>query len=195
MPRHRHQRGHLHSTVSGGCSSRRNSSIGLPRPTTARMTDGRSASTRPKPRNCCLSGAEQEVRIQFPPADSLSLSGFRLRRRKDASFPPCGGHAGRQRRQRRAKPSSVGPSSVGVSVGPYSSTAVLRVRFAISAALAASKVGCLGSSDLGGALSSDRLKQSRAGSVDRARPMAAVSAPAACLRSGGMAGARREWLA
>ena len=45
------------------------------------------------------------------------------------------------------------------------------------------------------AWSSDRLKQSRAGSVDLARPMADVSAPAACLRSGGMAGARREWLA
>src|SRR5712672_3568289 len=29
MPRHRPQRGRLHSTVSGGSSSRRNSSIGL----------------------------------------------------------------------------------------------------------------------------------------------------------------------
>jgi len=32
--------------------------------------------------------AELKFRIQSPPADSLSLSGFRLRPRKDAGFPP-----------------------------------------------------------------------------------------------------------
>src|SRR5215831_14519428 len=32
--------------------------------------------------------AELEFRIQFPPADSPSLSGFRLRPGKDAGFPP-----------------------------------------------------------------------------------------------------------
>src|SRR5215472_2282227 len=51
-----------------------------------------------------------------------------------------------------------------------------------------------GSSDLGGALSFDRLKQSRAGSVDLARRAADASAPAACLRSSRVAGARQEWL-
>src|SRR5215831_19747804 len=66
------------------------------------------------------------VRIQFPPADSPSLSGFRVRSRAKPGFSAImrtmpGGSC----RQRRAKPSSVGPSSVGVSVGPYSSTAVL----------------------------------------------------------------------
>src|SRR5215472_6172791 len=70
-----------------------------------------------------------------------------------------------------------------------------RMRFAISAVLAASEIGCLTGSDLGGAWSSDPLRQSRAGSVDLAKPMADVSAPGAHLRSGGMAGARREWLA
>src|SRR5215472_15161180 len=113
---------------------------------------------------------------------------------KTRVFRHCAGRAGRQCRQRRAKPSNITPSSGGVSVGPYSSTAVLRVRFAISAALAASKVGCLGGSDLGGALSSDRLKQGRAGSVDLARRAADASAPAACLRSSRAAGARQEWL-
>src|SRR5207245_1295718 len=64
-----------------------------------------------------------------------------------------------------------------------------RTRFA---RLAANEVGL---ADLGEAWSSDRLKQNRAGSVDLARPVADVSAPGACLRSGGMAGAHREWLA
>ena len=86
-----------------------------------------------------------EVRIHLPPADSPSLSGFRVRSRAKLGFSAImrtipGGSC----RQRRAKPSSVGPSSVGVSVGSYSSTALLRVRFAISAVLAASKVGCFG---------------------------------------------------
>jgi hypothetical protein len=47
MPRHRHQRGRLHPTVSGGSSSRRNSSIGLPRPTTARMIPAAPRVDRP----------------------------------------------------------------------------------------------------------------------------------------------------
>ena len=45
MPRHRQQRGHLHfGRVSGGSLSRRNSSIGLPRPTTARVIPPRRLS-------------------------------------------------------------------------------------------------------------------------------------------------------
>ena len=163
------------------------------------MTSLRFTGARPRLgqglETVALSGAELEVRIHSPPADSPPLSGFRVRSRAKPGFSAImrtipGGSC----RQRRAKPSSVGPSSAGVSVGPYSSTAVLQVRFAISAALAASKVGCLGGSDLGGALSSDRLKQSRAGSVDLARRAADASAPGACLRSSRGAGVRQEWL-
>ena len=57
-----------------------------------------------------LSRAEPEVRIHSPPADSPSLSGFLLRPRKDAGFPPfwrpCGVAASaetRKARQHRAK--------------------------------------------------------------------------------------------
>ena len=45
------------------------------------------------------------------------------------------------------------------------------------------------------AQSRDRLKQNRARSVDRAKPAAGVSVPAACRQSNRPAGARREWLA
>src|SRR5215472_661863 len=38
------------------------------------------------PTSSCL--AELEFRIHLPPAESPSLSGFRLRPRKDAGFPP-----------------------------------------------------------------------------------------------------------
>ena len=59
--------GVLISAVSGGALSRRNSSIGLPGPTTARMILSRRRSiapTRPKPRNGCLSGAELKFQAQ-----------------------------------------------------------------------------------------------------------------------------------
>jgi hypothetical protein len=52
-----------------------------------------------------------------------------------------------------------------------------RMRFARLAGLAASDVGRLGASDLGEALSSDQLKQSRARCAARARPAVDVSAP------------------
>ena len=52
-----------------------------------------------------LSGAELEVRIHSPPADSPPLSGFRVRS--------------------RAKPGNIAPRTGSVSVGRYSSTAVL----------------------------------------------------------------------
>jgi hypothetical protein len=60
--------------VSGGSLSRRNSFIGLPsrRPLGRfRRADYRSAPTRPKPRNRCLSGAELKFRIHSPPPTSL----------------------------------------------------------------------------------------------------------------------------
>ena len=62
--------------MSGGSWSRRNSSIGLPRPTTARVIPPpghRSAPTRSKPRKR-LSGAELKFRIHSPPAESPSLN-------------------------------------------------------------------------------------------------------------------------
>jgi len=60
---------------ASGCSvSRRNSSIGLARPTTARVIPPRRLSIgpnrRPKPQNRCLSGAELKFRIHFPPPES-----------------------------------------------------------------------------------------------------------------------------
>src|SRR5215467_2513541 len=49
-----------------------------------------------------LSGAELEVRIQLPPADSLSLSGFRVRSKESPGFPPflrpCGAAASAETR-------------------------------------------------------------------------------------------------
>jgi hypothetical protein len=45
MPRNRQQRGRLHAAVNDDSSRRRNSSIGLPRPTTARMMPPRRRST------------------------------------------------------------------------------------------------------------------------------------------------------
>jgi hypothetical protein len=68
--------------VSGGSLSRRNSFIGLPsrRPLGRfRRADYRSAPTRPKPRNRCLSGAELDFRIHFPPAESHERTGGRRR--------------------------------------------------------------------------------------------------------------------
>src|SRR5215831_20793455 len=44
---------------------------------------------------------------------------------KTRVFRHFGGRAGRQRRQRRTKPSNIAPKRGGVSVGRYSSTAVL----------------------------------------------------------------------
>src|SRR5215471_14045955 len=65
---------------------------------------------RQRLKNCCPSRAEPKVRIHLPPADSPSLSGFGLRPRKDAGFPPfwrrCGAAAStetRTARQHRAE--------------------------------------------------------------------------------------------
>jgi len=100
------------------------------------------------------------VRIHFPPADSPSLSGFRVRSRAKPGFSAIMRTIpGESCRQRRAKPSSVGPSSVGVSVRPYSSTAVLRVRFARFAAPAANEVGLAISVGLGVRIGSSNAEQ------------------------------------
>src|SRR5215831_16406749 len=68
------------------------------------------------------------------------------------------------------------------------------LRFAILAGLAANEIGYLGVSDVGGALSWDRLRQRRARSAARARPVADASAPAACPRSGRAARAVEDGL-
>src|SRR5215472_11874565 len=72
-----------------------------------------------------LSGAELEVRIHSAPADSPSLSGFRLRPRKDAGFPPFWRPCGAAVSAERAKSSNIAPRAGSVSAGRYSSTAVL----------------------------------------------------------------------
>jgi hypothetical protein len=103
------------------------------------------------------------------------------------------GRVGRRGRQRRAGADNIAAKSGNISVGPYSSTAVRPMPFATVAAPVASEVGLPRLGDVGRALSSERLKQSRARPAARARQAADVSAPAACLRSGRAAGARREW--
>jgi len=54
-----------------------------------RRADCRSAPTRPKPRNRCLSGAELKFRIHSPPADSPSLARFLLPVSKSRQLPRC----------------------------------------------------------------------------------------------------------
>src|SRR5215472_5622149 len=136
---------------------------------------------------------ELEVRIRLPPADSPSPSGFSPRPGKNVGFPPFlaavrGGSVGRDAHSpATSRRGGVVSLSVDIPV-PH----CCRRRFAELAVPAANEIGFAISVGLG---VSDRLKQSRAGPVDLARPMADVSAPAACRRSGGMAGARREWLA
>ena len=71
-----------------------------------------------------------EVRIHLPPADSPSLSGFRLRSWKSPGFRQCRGEAKRHGRQRRARSSNIALMNGGVSVGRYFSTAVSPMRFA-----------------------------------------------------------------
>jgi hypothetical protein len=70
-------------------------------------------------------GAEPTVRIHLPPADSPSLRISPSSQGKTRVFRHFGGHAGRQRRQRRAKSSNIAPRRGSVSVGRYSSTAAL----------------------------------------------------------------------
>src|SRR5215475_5766 len=75
---------------------------------------------------CCDRRAVPMVRIHFPPADSPSLSGFRVRLREKPGFSAIMQTIpGASCRQRRVTPSNIAPSSGGVSVGRYSSTAVL----------------------------------------------------------------------
>jgi hypothetical protein len=110
-------------------------------------------------------------------------------------FRQFGDDAGRHGRQRRAKPSNIEPRSGSVSVELYSSTGVLPDSVREIGGAGRKRRRFLGVSDLGGALSSDRLKQSRARSADHAKPAADASVPAACRQSDRAAGAHRGWLA
>jgi hypothetical protein len=84
-----HQRGRLHSTVSGGSSSRRNSSIGLPRPTTARMIPprrgsiGLNSAEAPKP---LLISRGTGSSNPLPSADSPCLAGYSPPQSKSRAF-------------------------------------------------------------------------------------------------------------
>ena len=98
-------------------------------------------------------------------------------------FRQFGDDAGRHGRQRRAKPSNIEPRSGSVSVELYSSTGVLPDSVREIGGAGRKRRRFLGVSDLGGALSSDRLKQSRARSADHAKPAASSSLSA--VRSGG----------
>jgi hypothetical protein len=95
MPRHRHQRGRLHSTVSGGSSSRRNSSTGLPRPTTARMIPAAPRVDRPQLGRSLETAAYLARNRKFestPLQRTVRISrDIPLRRRKPGLFPRvCG---------------------------------------------------------------------------------------------------------
>src|SRR5262249_35551856 len=99
----------------GNTEAVRSAGSGLPEP--------RPVVTRPQ---CSRPIVEElKFRIQLPPADSPSLSGFRLRPGKDAGFPPflrpCGAAASAETRKARQHALRRG----SVSVGRYSSTAVL----------------------------------------------------------------------
>jgi len=139
--------------------------------------------------------AELKFRIQSSPADSPSLSGFRVRSRKSPGFQPlCGPFraavVGRDAQSPAASGRAALVSLSGHIPVPQCCGCASRYRRRWPQA----KSVASGGSDLGGALSSDRLKQSRAGSVDLARRAADASAPAACLPSSRVAGARQEWL-
>ena len=80
-----------------------------------------------------FSVAERMVRIHLPPAESqvrtcLSRE-FAFLRREAAVFRGCAPLGWRRGRRRRAGWSNIALKNGNISVGPYSSTAVLRVRF------------------------------------------------------------------
>ena len=131
-----------------------------------------------------------EVRIHLPPADSPSLAGFLLAVSKSRQLPRGTRARPGAGRQRRAGLVNITPTVGSISVGRYSSTAVpasgSRPRLH----------GCAkrGRVSRDQALSSVRLKQSRARSTARASQVADVKAPAACLQSDRAADGRRGWL-
>ena len=121
---------------------------------------------------------------------NLSLAGIRLSRSRSHGFPRRPSRDERRGRQRHTGRGNIGLTGDNVSVGPHSSTAppVMRRR-RCHADL--NEVGPFSGLMCGRSLSSDRVKQNRARSADRARRAADVSARAAFLRSDRVADARR----
>jgi len=121
------------------------------RPTRSTFT-GRNASASPD-------APELKFQIQLPPADSPSLSGFRLCPGKDAGFPPflrpCGAAASAETRNARQHALRRG----SVSVGRYPVPQCCRRRFARLAASAANEIGLAISVRLGVRIGSNQAEQ------------------------------------
>src|SRR5262249_47691348 len=144
----------------------------------ARRTENRGTPKRASPAPGAPSRTKRAtiscIASAYGKFESISLQqtvrlrpGFASVRGKARVFSHFAEHAGRQlsAETRKARQHRAGAAVVSLS-GYIPVPQCCRVRFAISAAVVASEVGWLGGSDLGGALSSNRLKQSRAGSVD-----------------------------
>src|SRR5215831_4479228 len=105
------------------CASERGLAMGGGRPAERRFTVGGSSKSVARCHRSVLAywkfesiSLQQTVRLS---PDFASVPG------KTRVFRHCGGRSGRQRRQRRAKSSNLAPRRRSVSVGRYSSTAVL----------------------------------------------------------------------
>src|SRR6516165_5996266 len=110
---------------------------------------------------------------------------------KSAVAAGCAAPARRHGRRRHAALVNITLTAGNISVGPYSSTAVPTRRFATVVCTGAPSEGRVSNVT---ALSSDRLKQSRARSAAHASQVEDVNAPAVCLRSDPAADGRRGWL-
>jgi len=145
-------------------------------------------------RNALLRARVLEVRIHLPPANGPSLAGFLLPISKSpAVAAACAGPARRHGRQRRAGLVNIMPTAGDISVGPYSSTAVLPMWFATVPALARSEVWLPRGVTISVSFSAQQLRQSRARSAARASQVADVNVPTACLRSDRAADRHRGW--
>jgi hypothetical protein len=145
-------------------------------------------------------GSMMELRNQefesTPLQQTVSVSTeFASRRHEARVFRGCAGPNGRGGRQRRARGGRSRQTTAISLSGLFPVPRCCWMRFARLAGLTASDVGRFGVSDLSGALSSDRLKQSRARAAARARRAVDVGAPAVCRQSTRSAGVRRGWLA
>ena len=154
----------LHSAVSGRSSISTCKSVSLPRAGKCSMTPLRFTGARPRLgqglETVALSGAELEVRIHSPPADSPSLSGFRLRPRERRGYSAIlaamrGGSVGRDTQS----PATSGPRRGSVSVGRYSSTAAPLHAVCEIGAPGANEVGLATSVGLGFRIGSSKAEQ------------------------------------
>ena len=120
--------------VSGGSLCRRNSSIGLPRPTTARVVPPRRLSIGPNPTEASKPlpiWRGTEISNPFPSSrQSVSRQISPSCIEKPAVAAVCAGPPRRHRWERRAGLVNITPTARNVSVGPFSSTAVPARAFA-----------------------------------------------------------------